>query len=301
MIDSFQLVGTLIFACAVLHTFLSSFFEKLATKYPDGSIMENLFHLLGEIEVVFGIWAGVYVLFLWSTIGFHDAVSYIDSLDYTEPLFVFVIMTVAATKPIVNTARSLMVFLSKIFPIKNEVSMYLVCLIFGPLMGSFITEPAAMTLTALILRDQYFSSTVSSRFKYLTLATLFVNVSIGGVLTSFAAPPVLMVATKWNWDISFMFWHFGWKAVIAVFANTLIATAVLFKELTNLKAFTLELHPAARKTPVWLSAIHIGFLGFIVMTSHHAAFFMGLFMFFIGITAITTEYQESLKIRQSLL
>jgi hypothetical protein len=36
-----------------------------------------------------------------------------------------------------------------------------------------------------------------------------VNVSIGGTLTPYAAPPILMVAAKWNWDIVFMLQEFG--------------------------------------------------------------------------------------------
>lgn len=36
------------------------------------------------------------------------------------------------------------------------VAFYIAALIFGPLLGSFITEPAAMTLLALILKRRYF-------------------------------------------------------------------------------------------------------------------------------------------------
>ena len=58
----------------------------------------------------------------------------------------------------------------------------------GPLLGSLITEPAAMTVTALVLRERYFGPESTRSFRYLTLATLLVNVSVGGVLTHFAAP-----------------------------------------------------------------------------------------------------------------
>ena len=62
--------------------------------------------------------------------------------------------------------------------------------------SSLITEPAAMTLGALMLRERVFSAAVSNKLKYATLGVLFVNVSIGGTLTPFAAPPVLMVTSK---------------------------------------------------------------------------------------------------------
>ena len=50
-----QIVGTVLFALAVTHTFIVKKFENLAHKYPEGSIGENLFHFLGEVEAVFGI------------------------------------------------------------------------------------------------------------------------------------------------------------------------------------------------------------------------------------------------------
>src|SRR3546814_9370160 len=76
-----------------------------------------------------------------------------------------------------------------------------------PLGGSFVTEPAAMTLAAILLRDGYFRVAGHTRFKYLALGVLFVNVSIGGVLTAYAAPPVLMVASTFGWDTAFMAEH----------------------------------------------------------------------------------------------
>ena len=51
---------------------------------------------------------------------------------------------------------------------------------------------------------------------YLTIGVLFVNISIGGALTNFAAPPILMVAGTWGWDTAFVFQTFGIKAGIAV-------------------------------------------------------------------------------------
>ena len=57
-----------------------------------------------------------------------------------------------------------------------------------------------MTICALLLARQFYDLQPSARLKYATLGLLFVNVSIGGTLTHFAAPPVLMVARPWDWD-----------------------------------------------------------------------------------------------------
>src|SRR5690625_7444117 len=93
--------------------------------------------------------------------------------------------------------------------------------------GFLINEPAAMTLAALLLSDAYFQHSGRAGFKYLTIGVLFVNISIGGVLTSYAAPPVLMVAATFEWDTLYMLQHFGWRAAIAVLVNATLLTLVV--------------------------------------------------------------------------
>lgn len=294
-----QLAATIIFATAVIHTFLCSRFQHLAHKFPEGSVGENFFHLLGEVEVVFGFWAGMLALLMVYLTGVGEAIKYLETLVYTEPIFVFAIMTVAATAPVIRFARGAILLVAKFMPLNREIAVYLSALIFGPLLGSFITEPAAMTVTALILKQRYYDREMSGTFKYITLAVLFVNISIGGTLTPFAAPPVLMVATKWQWDLPFMLQNFGWKSALAVCINAMLAAAICRKELKALAA------PAANtgetSIPAWVIALHLVFLGLVVLTSHHPVIFMGFFLFFLGVTFITKEFQEPLKLRESLL
>ena len=186
-----QMVGAALFGIAVLHTFSTQIFERLAHSQPRHA---GLWHLLGEVEVVFGFWAMVLVVCMFALSGKQAAVGYLESRDFTEPLFVFAIMVVAGTRPILQVAGDLVHGLARWLPLKHSVGMYVLLLAFVPLLGSFITEPAAMTLAALMLRDLLFAQAVSTRLKYVTLGVLFVNISIGGTLTHFAAPPVLMVA-----------------------------------------------------------------------------------------------------------
>ncbi|MCI0423763.1 MAG: hypothetical protein L0387_28175 [Acidobacteria bacterium] len=61
MTDTIQILGTTLFALAVLHTFSIKVFQHLALKFPEGSVQENLFHLLGEVEIVFGLWTAFLV------------------------------------------------------------------------------------------------------------------------------------------------------------------------------------------------------------------------------------------------
>jgi predicted cation transporter len=157
-----------------------------------------------------------------------------------------------------------------------------------------------MTVTALILLEYFYTQNMSKKFMYATIGLLFVNVSIGGTLTHFAAPPVLMVAGKWHWGMGFMMTHFGYKAAVAVIVGT-IATAFAFKgelggELQDKAAHQNEMSPTW-----WMYMMHIIFLALVVYTAHHMVFFLGLFLFFLGFATVTQEYQDKLKLKESLL
>ena len=285
-----------IFAVAVIHTFSTRFFAHLAHLQPRHA---GLWHLLGEVEVVFGIWAFVLVASLFWLSGQDAAVSYLEGRNFTEPMFVFVVMVIAASRPIVSTVINAVRLLAALIPVRKVLAVYFLCLAAVPLLGSFITEPAAMTLAALMLRDRYFSQGLSNRLKYATLGMLFVNVSIGGTLTHFAAPPVLMVAAKWQWDTPFMIAHFGWKAAVAVFVNALVLTWLFRRELIT-KGNADEATGRA-PMPLTMAGIHLAFLFGVVVFAHHPVVFMGLFLFFLGFTEAYKAHQDRLTLREGLL
>jgi Na+/H+ antiporter NhaD/arsenite permease-like protein len=154
-----------------------------------------------------------------------------------------------------------------------------------------------MTLLALLLKRRYFDRGISRKLAYATLGLLFVNVSIGGTLTHFAAPPVLMVASKWNWGFAFMFEHFGWRAVCACAVSTGIVAATFWKELSRLE---VERDTSGR-IPIWLTLTHVAFLALVVMFAHHPNVFFGVLVLFLGLVTATREYQDALKLREGLL
>src|SRR5690606_25650787 len=124
--------------------------------------------------------------------------------------------------------------LARLLPVRHQIAQFFVIMFLVPLSGSLITEPAAMTLAALLLRQAYFRRPGQDGFKYLTIGVLFVNISIGGVLTAYAAPPVLMVANTFGWDTAYMATHFGWRAVLAVVINAGLATLLCRKALLEM-------------------------------------------------------------------
>ncbi len=293
-----EILASVLFALAVLHTFSVKRFAHWAHKHPSGSIAENLLHFLAETEVVFGLWAAALFVGIAALKGsVHDAVVYIESLNFTEPKFVLVVMVVAATRPVVKLAEAFISFIARLLPFRESMAFYLAALSFGSLLGSLITEPAAMTLLAILLKRRYFDRQISLKLAYATLGLLFVNISIGGTLTHFAAPPVLMVAAKWQWDTVFMLTHFGWKAVGSCLVSTSIVAWVFRKELLALE----PQHVKAEPIPAWLTLAHLGFLGAVVGFAHHPDVFFGVFMLFLGLVSATREYQDGLKLREGLL
>jgi hypothetical protein len=292
-----QLIGATLFALAVIHTFSTKFFEHLAHTHPRHA---GIWHLLGEVEVVFGFWAMVLILFMFALQGEREATNYLNTRNYTEPLFVFAIMVIAATKPIMQLVATSVRIVARAMPLPRGMAMYFVVMALVPLMGSFITEPAAMTLAALMLRDTLFARDISTRFKYVTIGVLFVNVSIGGTLTPFAAPPVLMVAAKWNWDLWFMLTHFGWRSALAVCVNAAVAMLLFRRELGHMgQRQAGDVVPG--HVPLPLVIIHVAFLCGIVVFAHHTAVFLGLFLFFLGVSTAYQRHQNPLILREALM
>ena len=294
--SNIEMVGAALFAVAILHTFATKAFERLAHARPTHA---GLWHLLGEVEVVFGFWALVLVVAMFALGGSTVATQYIDSRNFTEPMFVFAIMVIAGTRPVLQTAMAGVNLVAKLIPLPGSMGFYLTVMSLVPLLGSFITEPAAMTLAALILSERIFAHKVSVKLKYATLGVLFVNISIGGTLTPFAAPPVLMVAAKWNWDIAFMASTFGWKAALAVGVNALGATLLFGRELAGLKSGSSDQQPS--RVPLSLTLAHLAFLVGVVIFAHHPAIFMGLFLFFLGVSSAYPDHQDRLILREGLL
>ena len=207
--EPFNLIATLIFFCAIIHTFLTSKFTAASHKWehaheekikqglaPRHSVHHGaeLFHFLGEIEAVFGIWVIALVVAIFAFHGWNTVVDYISyRVNFTEAMFVVVIMTLASTRPILKLSESIMWKIAGLLG-GTLTAWWFTILTIGPLLGSLITEPAAMTISALLLGKRLYELEPSDKFKYATIGLLFVNISVGGTLTHFAAPPVLMVA-----------------------------------------------------------------------------------------------------------
>lgn len=330
--EPFNLVATVIFLLAIIHTFLTARFrhwahevehahleklkkrqrEKPTDNDDDGrpdevSFKGQILHFLGEVEAVFGLWVVALITALTIDKGWHTVVDYIDQkVNFTEPMFVVVIMAMASSRPVLRFAR---ICLARIASIgKGSIAAWwLSILIVGPLLGSFITEPAAMTISALLLARQFYELKPSSKFAYATIGLLFVNISVGGTFTHFAAPPVLMVAGPWGWDMAYMFTHFGWKALIGIVASTLVYFAIFKKEFAGMEKRAKELAGTKKKVkdgapvPAWITVVQLSFMAWTVFVAHHPALFIGGFLFFLAFAQATAHHQAKIDLKPALL
>lgn len=329
--DPFNAVATIIFLLAIVHTFLATKFMHLAHQWRDEhaarvraqrsteetamlegskepvSFKAEIMHFLGEVEAIFGIWVVPLLVAVTIFKGWPAAENYVSrGVVFTEPMFVVVIMCVAATRPILRFAEQGLLMFATLGG-GRPAAWWFAILTIGPLLGSFITEPAAMTICALLLARQFYDLHPSVKFRYATLGLLFVNISVGGTLTHFAAPPVLMVAGKWAWDTPFMFTQFGWKAVVGIVSANLLYFVLFRREFANLRrSFQPDEQPAqwsdrTDPVPVWVTAVHLLFLGWTVFTAHYPALFVGGFLFFLAFTAATEHHQNPLSLKPALL
>jgi hypothetical protein len=325
--EPFNLIATTLFLCAVLHTFLSHQFlhwahlveeryrrslgaetigqSRAAAAVPQTSALARLLHFLGEVEAVFGIWVVPLCVLMTIRLGWPLTLNYLERrVSYNEPVFVVVIMVMASTRPILGLAEQCLRSFASLGGGK-PAAWWLVILTLGPLLGSLITEPAAMTISAILLARQFYALQPTVPLAYATLGLLFVNVSVGGVLTHFAAPPVLMVAAPWGWNTAYMFRHFGWIALLGICLGTAAYYGVFWRRFSELRSPAEELGSVGDGTvptvPVWVTLGHLLFMGWAVINAHHPVLVIGGFLFFLAFFEVTKEYQTELQLRGPIL
>lgn len=303
--EPFNLWATVLFLAAVVHTFLTHKFRHwahvLADRSGGASVGSRVLHFLGEVEAVFGIWVLPLFILMIFKVGWQPTLDYVNHrVSYNEPLFVVVIMAIASTRPILNLAEQCLRFVASLGGGK-PAAWWLAILTLGPVLGSLITEPAAMTISALLLARQFYALKPSPKFAYATLGLLFVNVSVGGVLTHFAAPPVLMVAGAWGWGTPHMFTHFGVEALLGIVIANAGYFLVFRHEFAKLTPAVSTDVAAEKPVPVWVTVGHLLFMAWSVLNAHHPALLIGGFLFFLAFYEVAADWQTELQLRSPIL
>jgi hypothetical protein len=305
--DNLEKFASAFFLLGIIHTFLAGKILKFSHKFEKGTTQYRFFHLMGEAEIPLGLWAGFFCLFCFMVTGKQGLVSLLSEVNFVEPLFIFAILTVAATKPILKFTDKMIITISKALPLPKSTQLYTGAMIVGPLMGSFITEPAAMTVTALFLRKNFFQKIKGcpSWFKYFSLGLLFTNISIGGAMTNFAAPPVLVVAEKFGWSSWFMMKNFGWKVCLSVVIGTCLTVfafwKTVFSDTERMSGLRTPSTAVASRIPSWVIGVQLFFLFLIVFFNHYPEIFLPIFVLFLGWCYISKNHQEELHLHDALV
>lgn len=312
-VQPFNIASLIIFILAITHTFFARKIHQasihLKQKYksqeptPFQLFLIEFLHFMGEIEVILGFWVIPLILLMTYFFDWNTTIHYLNGISYIEPLFVVVIMAIASTKPVLQFAENCLKQIAKIGNSSIQ-SYWWTLLAVGPLLGSFITEPASMTICALLLAKQFYVYRPSLKFSYATLGLLFTNISVGGVLTNYAAPPVLMVVKAWNYTSEYMFQTFGIKAFVGILISNFIYWFIFKNEFEvmelNKKESMTDTHHE-KKIPIWITLIHLLFMAWIVLHLHYPVIFIGSFLLYLGFYKATKQFQDDLDLKTPVL
>ena len=321
----FNLWATGLFLGAIIHTFLTHRFRHLAhvleerhaerlraasaTGAPPPrhrvSAPARFLHFLGEVEAVFGIWIVPLFLLMGVMVGGGPSTTYLNErVNFTEAVFVVGIMAIASTRPVLRLAEDSLRLLARLGG-ERPVAWWLAILTVGPLLGSLITEPAAMTICASLLSRKVYAHQPGTRLAYATLGLLFVAISIGGTLTHFAAPPVLMVVHAWGWSTPFMLVNFGGKAALGILLSVGAYYLVFRRELHALGSAgpmgASGDDDRGLPIPLWVTLGHVFFLTLAVLNAYHVPLLLLELMFFLAFVEVTEDFQQEFTLRPPIL
>ncbi len=323
-VEPLNLFASVIFLCAIIHTFSASWFLRLAKRReehdhiswlersdsggegePPLRFLTVVLHYLGELEAVFGLWIVPLVFAITVSKGWDVTKNILEtSVHFNEAVFVVVIMAIASSQPVLYIAERVLSAIARAMG-GAPAAWWATILIVGPIFGSLITEPAAMTICALLLGQHFYRYKPSKILAYASVGLLFTNISVGGVLTHFAAPPVVIVAAKWKWSTPFMFHTFGWKALGAVCFST-CAYLYLFRREFHAIAKRVPpfdaSHPVLEKpTPLGVVVVNLLFMAWTVLNAHSPQLVIGGFLFFLAFVDATRHFQRAVSLRMPLL
>jgi hypothetical protein len=312
---TFQIISTVIFFLAVVHTFLTptifDYSKKLSERkeaYPEKwkhyHFLSEFFYLLSEVEVVFGLWLLPLLLAFTLLKGWDETLEYLNTREYTHAIYITVILVVIGSRPIITFAEKVLEWVARLGK-DSPGAWWWSILTVGPLLGALIKEPAAMALSAILLSKKFYPYAPSRNFSYATLGLLFANISVGGMLTSFSSRALFIVADRLDWNWVYMLTRFGWKVLIGIILSTGLYHFVFHKEFKkgrfpkSLPA--LEKDEAEHPTPFWITLIHLAFLSLIVITGETPPLFLGVFLIFLAFWKATSFYQTPLHLQSAVL
>lgn len=309
----FEILTLIVFICAIIHTFLTPrlflLSKKMAVKAEKGKKNWRIYHFCSEliyfaseVEVVFGLWVFPLIVaypFFFST---KEVVNYINSHDYSAPFYFTVIMVIVGTRPILYFAEGLLEKLAKLGK-DTPAAWWWTIMMAGPLLSIILKEPGAMTLSAIVLAHKFYHYKPSLKFQYATLALLFSNISLSALLNPYASKSLFLISSELRWEFQYLFFQFGWKALIAILLNN--TTYFFFFRKEFQKSNFPKKIPLRKKSrhapPLWITIIHLIFVFLIAYNASYFPIFIAFFVIFLGFYRATSFYQDPLKLQPAIL
>ncbi|MDR2664209.1 MAG: putative Na+/H+ antiporter [Puniceicoccales bacterium] len=311
-----NVVPTLFFFAAIGHTFCAGAIARRARRIVQRrdrtahifrmrrfflGFCGRLCHLLGEVELPFILWA---IPSLSAVAGMGGAGALrrylFEEISFAEPVFIVVIMAMAATRPVLSLAKKIIGALAGLGH-GTVAAWWFAILLAAPPLGSFLTEPAAVTIAALLLGEKFYGRRPSAKLAYGTLGLLFTNISVGGALTNFAAPPILMVAHRWHWTTSHVFFCLGLRALCGIILATCAYGLFFRKELAALGSNSPahSARDADVPCPIWLSISHVVLMAWTIGSIHSPIAMAGGLVAFLALVRLTFRHQSKLRWKES--
>lgn len=317
MISLFHILTLSIFILAIMHTLLANHFVTLANHveaiYAKKnrsirsekriSTLAEMLRFLGEIEIVFALWVIPLIIVILIFYDWTTVVGYVNSKIYAEPFFIVIIMSLASTRPILQFAEKWVHFIAKKLG-DTPASWWITIMTLTPALGSFITEAAAMTIAALLLKNRFYIYGTSKKLAYGTLGLLFVNFSVGGMLTNIAAPPSLILSKCFNWSGADFFHQFGFKTLLGILLVNSLYFILFRKEFKKLKKFKYEIEHEIKKEakiPFWITFMNLLFITWVIFMKDNPPLFMGGYLMFLGFHHATRPHQSPLTLKRPLM
>lgn len=298
-----QIFFSIIFVCAIIHTFLTSTFYSLHEKYKKKTskdlekrkryrLLSEVYYFLSEVELVFGFWIVPLIVGLLFTSEIDQTILYLRTRDYTYAIYMTVVVVFASTRPVVIFAEKVLEYISRLGG-NNAKSWWWTILTVGPILDIILKEPGAMTISSILLAKTCFPFIKDTKFRYATLALLFINISLCGLLAPYTSRSLFLVATQENWNTGYTIVRFGWKAIMILLINNSLYYYFFKKHFAKDSSSIAVLLAKEQKEspPLWLTMIHLLFLAGIVLSSEYPPIFLGIFFLFLGVHKATSHYQ----------
>ena len=269
----------------------------------NSNFFSEMLYFFGEVEVVFGVWCIPLLLAISYVYDWKTALNYVNALNYNEALFIMVSLALTSTRPILQLAEK---WLGKVASLggNSPSAWWLTLLTVGPFLGAVFKESVAMTILAMLLSRYFYKFHPTPRLAYTTLALLFLYVSVAGMLTSFASSSVYVVKGAWKWTTPFMLQTFGWKVLLGIVTCNLIYFLVCHADLIKLDrnaAQTPVKQVPSLPIPIWITAVHVIVLIWIILNSENTIIALGSFVLFLGFYLATAPYQHFMELLEPLL